>query len=107
MNKWRLIVIEVVDKFIDELRAKEKTKVESLFLLFEEYGYTLPVKYLKRISGTKELWELRAKRVRIFLVISGSVGIAVHAIIKKSQKTPKQDIDLAVKRAIKAKEDLL
>lgn len=107
MNRWELIIIETVGKFFDKLEEDERSKVKSLSILFKEYGSTLPDKYLKRMSGTKELWELRAKRIRIFLVISKNMGIAVHAIIKKSQKTPKQDIDLAVKRAVKAKEDLL
>lgn len=107
MNKWDLIITQAVRKFLDELKEDDRSKVKSLSLLFKEYGTTLPAKYLKRLSGTRELWELRAKRIRVFLVISGNVGIAVHAIIKKSQRTPKQDIDLAAKRAIKAKEDLL
>ncbi len=107
MNKWDLIIIKAVNEFLGELTKDDRSKVKSLSLLFKEYGTTLPAKYLKRLSGTRELWELRAKRIRVFLVISGNVGIAVHAIIKKSQRTPKQDIDLAAKRAIKAKEDLL
>lgn len=107
MNRWTLIGTEQLGRFLNGLSEEERTKVNSIFLLFEEYGQILPAKYLKRMAGTKELWELRAKRIRIFIVISGNIGIAVHGIIKKSQKTPKQDIELAVKRAIKAKEDLL
>lgn len=104
---WQIIIIEQLDRFLDTLSNKDKAKVHSIFLLFEEYGQALPVKYLKRMSGTKELWELRAKRIRIFLVIAGKIGIAVHGIFKKTQKTPKQDIDLAVKRGQKAKEELV
>lgn len=55
----------------------------------------------------RELWELRAKRVRIFLLISGNTGIAVHGIIKKTQKTPRKDIELAESRGKKAGKDLL
>lgn len=107
MNKWQFIITEWVAEFIGNLSVKDEAKVRNIIRLFEEYGQALPVKYLRRISGTKELWELRAKRARIFLVISGNIGIAVHGIIKKSQKTPKQDIELAVKRAVKTKEELL
>ena len=107
MNRYTLIVIENLSKFLNDLSEGDKSKINSIFRLFEEYGQTLPAKYLKRLSGTNELWELRAKRVRIFLVMVGNIGIAVHGIIKKTQKTPKQDIDLAVKRATKAKGDLL
>lgn len=107
MNRWTLISTEQLGRFLNGLSEEEKTKVKSIFLLFEEYGQMLPAKYLKRMAGIKELWELRAKRIRIFLVISGNIGFAVHGIIKKSQKTPKQDIELAVKRAIKAKKELI
>lgn len=107
MNTWNLIIIQQLGEFLDGLTENDRTKINSIFLLFREYGQTLPAKHLKRMSGTKELWELRAKRIRIFIVISGNTGIAVHGIIKKTQRTPKQDIELAVKRAKKAKEDLL
>lgn len=107
MSTAQIIITEWVGEFIADLPIEEGNKVRNVIRLFKEYGQNLPVKYLKRISGTKELWELRVKRARIFLIIVGNTGIAVHGIIKKSQKTPKQDIDLAKKRAIKTKEDLL
>jgi len=102
-----LIVIQKLEDFIAKLTIQDKAKLTGTFLLFKEYGRTLPVKYLKRITGTKDLWELRAKKIRIFVAMYGNTGIAVHGIMKQSQKTPKQDIDLAVKRAARAKEDLL
>jgi len=107
MDTWHFKVIEQVDKFLNALSVGDQAKVRDLFRIFEEFGPTLPVKYMKRISGTRELWELRAKKIRIFVAMYGNTGIAVHGIMKQSQKTPKQDIDLAVKRAARAKEDLL
>lgn len=50
---------------------------------------------------------IASQKSKNFLIIVGNTGIVVHGIIKKSQKTPKQDIDLAKKRAYKTKEDLL
>lgn len=107
MNSWKLIITEHLKGFFDTLSKEDRAKVESVLRLFKEFGPMLPQKYLKRMAGTKELWELRAKNARIFLIIAGSMGIAVHGIIKKSQKTPKQDIDLAKKRAAKAREDFV
>ena len=98
MHTWNIKVIEQVDKFVEKLSKNQQTKVTSIFLLFREYGTTLPAKYLKRMSGTKDLWELRAKNVRIFLFMYKNTGIAVHGIVKKTQKTPKADLDLAIKR---------
>lgn len=49
------------------------------------------------------LWEVRSnisdKRiVRVFFTVSENKMILLHAIIKKSQKTPKEDLALAIKR---------
>jgi len=53
-------------------------------------------KYLKKIA--KNVWELRPGNIRLFLTIKGNQGYIVHGIYKKTQKTPKKDLDLAIKR---------
>lgn len=107
MNKWDIKTIEEVDKFVEKLSVDQQAKVESIFLLFREYGTVLPAKYFKKMVGTQDLWELRAKNVRIFLFMHENTGIAVHGIIKKTQKTPKNDIDLAIKRVKEVKQILV
>lgn len=51
------------------------------------------------------LWEIRSKLenriARILFVFSDGTIILLHAFIKKTQKTPVQEIDLARKRAKK------
>ena len=49
------------------------------------------------------LWELRSdlrhdRIARIFICFSNGKLIALHAFVKKTQKTPKADLDLARKR---------
>ncbi|WP_339916710.1 type II toxin-antitoxin system RelE/ParE family toxin [Photorhabdus stackebrandtii] len=51
-------------------------------------------------SLRKGLFEIRAKAQEgigrgLFCYLQGSNIIALHAFIKKSQKTPKKDLDLA------------
>jgi phage-related protein len=50
----------------------------------------------------KGLWEIRCslkKRIaRVFFIIVDEEIILLHAFIKKTQTTPKQEIDLARKR---------
>ncbi len=106
MNKWQIIITPWVQEFILSTQPAEQSKIKQIILLFAEYGPTLPNKYLKRLSGTKKLWEIRAKRARVFLVIIKNQGITVHGIFKKTQKTPKRDIDLALQRWEKAKKEL-
>lgn len=107
MGNWKFKITLHVEKFIVELPESDVTKIKSIFLLFEEYGPTLPAKYIKKISGTKDAWELRAKRVRIFFYIDHNTAIGVQGIIKKSQKTPKKDINLAINRIQTLKEERL
>lgn len=48
------------------------------------------------------LWEVRSHTAngisRIFFTVNGSDMVLLHAIVKKSQKTPAQDFDLAKRR---------
>lgn len=85
-----------VSEFIESLDKVKRARVDRLYDLFELYGTYLPSKYLKKIA--KEVWELRPGDVRLFMTIRGNTGFVVHGIFKKTQKTPKRDLDLAIKR---------
>ena len=57
----------------------------------------------RRMEGIKGLYEVRSnisnKRIaRVLFMIEGHRMILLHGFVKKSQKTPKQDKDLAIKR---------
>jgi phage-related protein len=49
-----------------------------------------------------DLWEVRTqlphKISRVFFTVWKGFMVLLHGIIKKSQKTPKDDLDLAIKR---------
>ncbi len=85
-----------VSEFVESLDKAKRARVDRLYDLFELYGRYLPSKYLKKIA--KEVWELRPGDVRLFMTIRGNTGFVVHGIFKKTQKTPKRDLDLAIKR---------
>lgn len=58
--------------------------------------------YVKRLEG--KLWEMRLKgrdgiARAIYVTATGQRIIVVRVFIKKTQKTPRAEIDLAVKRA--------
>lgn len=48
------------------------------------------------------LWEVRSTITdgiaRVIFYVQGSQMVLLHGFVKKTQKTPKQDIDLALKR---------
>ena len=62
----------------------------------------VPIKFLKHLEGTDGIFEIRIittfKNIRIFCFFDqGNLIILTNCIEKKSQKTPKDSIDLAVK----------
>lgn len=89
--------------FIDNYDRGTRAKVFTVIDYLKDYGFHLETKYLRRMTGTKALWELRiayaSNQYRIFLAKIGEKDIILlHAIIKKTQKTPRKEIDIAEKR---------
>jgi phage-related protein len=98
-----------VEEYIDQQPQKVSTKIYRTIKLLREFGLRLPGKHLKRMQGTKELWELRikfgARQHRIFLAQVGDrLVVLLHAITKKRQKTPHKDIQTALDRLEKYKQ---
>lgn len=96
MSKYLLVTHAKVKDFIESLDRIKQARVDRYYDLFEEYGPFLSNKYLKKIA--KNVWELRPGNIRLFLTVKGNQGYIVHGIYKKTQKTPKKDLDLAIKR---------
>lgn len=62
----------------------------------------MPQKFLKHLEGTDGLFEIRVEMdgniYRIFCCFdAGNIVVLFNAFQKKSQKTPKPELDLAVK----------
>ncbi|MEO8494791.1 MAG: type II toxin-antitoxin system RelE/ParE family toxin [Planctomycetota bacterium] len=73
-----------------------------------EFGWPVGMPLCRPLAGRSGLWEIRssvsAKRIaRVFFCIEQGKMVLLHAIIKKSQKTPSAALDLAEqrKRALK------
>ena len=98
MESGRRPVVE----FLDALSIKERAKVTWTLNLVETLPQ-IPSKYMKKLPGTDDLWEVRilfaGNIFRILCFFDGSNLVVLnHAFRKKTQKTPRQDIDLAEKR---------
>lgn len=90
---------EVV-KFVETLNKQDNAKLTRTRKFFEEYGFEIGQKYIKKITKSG-VWELRAGKVRLFLCIVNNKAFGFHAIYKRSQKLPKRDIRLAERRCKK------
>ncbi len=70
-------------------------KVIHYIDVLETYGTRAGEPYIKHIVNT-ELWELRPTKDRIFFVhLQGNTFILLHHFVKKTQKTPKKEIEKA------------
>ncbi len=88
--------------FILSLDERLQLDILALFRRMEENPFTLG-SLSKKIKGAKNLFELRIKGkyviVRLFYCYrKNKIIIVLHGFIKKSQKTPRKELDIAIKR---------
>ena len=90
---------EPVREWLKGLSAQDrKTIGEDIKTV--QYGWPLGMPLVDHLEG--DIWEVRVKldnRIgRILFVIDKHTMILLHGFVKKSQKTPKPEIDLAKQR---------
>jgi phage-related protein len=91
-----------VEEFLDSLPGKQAQKVVWVLRLVEELE-RVPEQYLKKLTGTEGLWEVRAQHggdtFRLLGFFDGPrLVVLVSGFAKKSEKTPRQEIALAEER---------
>lgn len=98
-----------VEEFLNkEIPRKSKEKIIKFIGVLEEKGTTMPIKWCKKLTHSK-LWELivdlGTNGYRIFFVYDDKHGekniILLHGIVKKTDETPPEDIEMAEKRMLK------
>ncbi len=91
---------EPVREFLKALSIEDKKSVGADIMAVEMLW---PIGYPTVRKLDSDLWEVRSdisdKRIcRVIFTVSGKRMILLHAFIKKSQKTPKNDMELGKKR---------
>lgn len=90
-----------VMEFIDSLQKQQKAKIFRIFLTIKTYGLLAILPHTKKLTGTP-LWEIRIlgkDNIRILYISMEQESILVlHGFIKKKQKTPQKEINLALER---------
>ena len=92
-------------EFILSLNPKQQAKIYREIDLLEKFGNELHYPHVDTIKGKRyvNLWELRVElfsnifRIFYFLAENNKV-VLLHGIIKKKQKTPKKELDIALER---------
>ena len=95
-------IIFYEDHFIDFYQKQDqkvKEKIQYVFELIRQVD-RVPSKFLNHITGTKGLYEIRvdyqSNIFRIFCCFdNGQLVILFNGFQKKTQKTPKKEIDKA------------
>ena len=87
---------ELVQKSKTDKDARiNKNKIFSYIKALEEYGTRIGNPIVKHIEGN--LWELRPLKNRIFFFYwKDNKFVLVHHFIKRTQKTPKKEIEKAL-----------
>lgn len=88
------------DFFIKQ-NSKVREKIAYVFKIINSVQ-NIPTKFLKHLEGTDGLYEIRiefeSNIYRIFCCFDkGNLVVLFNAFQKKTQKTPKNEIDLATK----------
>jgi phage-related protein len=91
---------EPVREWLNELSREDKRTI-GRDIAKVQYGWPIGLPLCRPLSGG--LWEIRSslpskREARIFFGFHQGVLIAVHAMIKKTQKTPAADLALARQR---------
>ncbi len=93
----------VVDAELEELPADMLARFHYISQLIEEFGLErVREPHVKHLRGS--LWEMRIKGKdgisrALYVTAVGRRVVVVRVFIKKAQKTPNREIELALKRA--------
>jgi phage-related protein len=102
MNWVVEVLNEAVENELEVLPFKIKAKMSTIIKMVEKYGIdNLPRSYSKHIED--KIWEFRAKAKEgigraLYVTVSGKRVIILHAFVKKSDKIPTPNLDVARKR---------
>lgn len=106
--KWTVSYLDpIVGHEIAELPKDMQAKLRRVADMIEQLGLSaMREPYIKHLQG--KLWEMRLTgrdgiARAIYVTVSGQRVVVVRVFRKKTQKTPRGEIELALKRAEQVK----
>jgi len=97
-----------ISEYLERLKIKSETskdarvklnKIVANVRLLAEHGTRIGEPVTKHLDG--EIWELRPLKDRIlYFFYNGKKFVLLHYFVKKTQKTPKKEIDQAKRNMI-------
>ena len=94
---------EIVDAELDRLPSDMRARLVHVSRLIEQFGLErIREPHVRHLRG--RLWEIRMKgrdgiSRAIYVTATGQRVVIIRAFLKKTQRTPDREIELALKRA--------
>ena len=94
---------EAIERELDSLPKEFRARFERIVQLINADGlHQVHEPYIKHLEGP--LWEMRLQgrdgiARAVYVTVKVRRVVVVHVFVKKSQKTPRRDIEIALKRA--------
>lgn len=85
-----------IEKALDKFDKKTTARIMYTIDILQEFGPRLGMPHSKKIDY--KLFELRVQAIRIFYTFYYDKIVILHMFVKKTQKIPKKEIDLAKKK---------
>ena len=89
-----------VADFLRSLKPAERAKIGETFDLVQKFGPHVGMPFVRHLNN--DIWEMRTpfagQAFRVFFFIDSNKLMAVHGIVKKTMKTPANDIHIAIDR---------
>lgn len=106
-ERWQVIYFidnqgkNPVSDFLDTLSGNQQSKVLRILHNIKEYGLSSVIPHVKKLSGSP-LWEIRIlgrDNIRVIYVVADKFKVLVlHGFVKKKQKTPLKELEIALNR---------
>ncbi len=83
--------------------SREDRRVIGTDIATVEFGWPIGMPVCRSVTGRKGLWEIRSdlrnnRIARVFFCIHDGQLVLLHGFVKKTPKTPDEDLELAMKR---------
>ena len=90
-----------IKNYLDSISVKQQVKILRVLRYIQEFGPSAVSNHIRKLTGTP-LWEIRIlgkDNMRlIYIIVIRNTVLLLHGFTKKSDKTPKNELDLALQR---------
>ena len=100
--EYEVVLLKEVRNFLDTLELKLKAKSYRTINLLSIFGPILTLPHSRKITGTKDLYELRVQQANnicrlFYFYYEKQIYVILSGFVKKRDKTDKGEIEKALR----------